>query len=258
MVIGVLKKENHKFPHDNKRIGSIVEFILFLHFKDSFPGVLINREIFLLIDSFEEPDKNDLGICVVAPVSDNFEDKINVLYPSFVVVLTAEDFHIHEVFGVFIHVGYPVADLFVGKTVEGVWDNDGGVLRGVFEEGEVVWEGEVRMGGKEVEQVLTELVMVLFWKLLGIDAVEGLEYLVEVEGDLAGGQVAIFLETGADKRVFMERFVQFDSFFADDALALFSSDLFVEVAKFFLKGLMALWKFFGHFKRRLLFFISLL
>ncbi len=69
--------------------------------------------------------------------------------------------------------------------------------------------------------------------------------------------MAIFLETGADKRVFVERFVQFDSFFADDALALFSGDLFVEVAKFFLEGLMALRKLFVHFKRMLLFFISL-
>ena len=183
---------------------------------------------------------------MVAPVSDNFEDKVNILYPSFVVVLKAEDFEVHEVFGVCVHVGHPVADLYVREALEGVWDNGGGVLRGVFEEGEVVREGEVRVGGEEVEQVLTELLVVLLWKLLGIEAVKGLEDLVEVEGDLAGGQVAIFLETGADKRVFVERFVQFDSFFADDALALFSSDLFVEVAKFFLEGLMALRMFFGH------------
>jgi hypothetical protein len=120
MVIGVLNKENHKFSHDNKRVGSIVEFILFVHFKDSFPGVIIDREVFFIVDSFEEPEKNDLGICVVAPVSDNFKDKIGILYPSFVVVLKAEDFDIHKVFGLFVHVGHPVADLFVGKTVEGV------------------------------------------------------------------------------------------------------------------------------------------
>jgi hypothetical protein len=30
------------------------------------------------------------------------------------------------------------------------------------------------VGGEEVEQVLTELLVVLLWKLLGIEAVEGL------------------------------------------------------------------------------------
>ncbi len=56
---------------------------------------------------------------MVAPVSDNYDYKVKILDPSFVIVLKAEDLKVREVFGVVVHVGHPVIDLFVCEAVEG-------------------------------------------------------------------------------------------------------------------------------------------
>ncbi len=58
--------------------------------------------------------------------------------------------------------------------------------------------------------------------------------------------MAIALEARADERVLMKGFVEFESLFGDDVFALFSSDLFVEVANFLLEGLGSLVNLFRH------------
>jgi hypothetical protein len=53
VVFGVFNKKKHEFSHDNKHVRRVLDFFLFVHLKDSVPDRIIQREVFLIVNSFE-------------------------------------------------------------------------------------------------------------------------------------------------------------------------------------------------------------
>lgn len=131
-----------------------------------------------------------------------------------------------------IHILYPTLSFVYINRIKEISNYSSSEGSPIFSKLEGIWHNELLITIQKIQQVSTQVLVLLLLKLLPIQVVQGLEDLLSVQVELTCRDLAVFLQAAAYQWVLLG-FQDLLAFYGEHCLSLFKYYLFVETHSFF-------------------------